>query len=216
MKQRPIIFNTAMVQAILDGRKTQTRRPIKGVPRLDSCGNFIVGDSNYGQDVYGKPQTKAFIEFHCPFGKIGDQLWVRETFQGPLFDSEQMCEYKEDNGKFEKPEYCVYRASDKCPEFFDMDDNLVCRWRPSIHMPRWAARILLEVTAIRVERLNDISEKNAAKEGFELPEAPSMDWKFNAKHNFKFTWDKIYNNWSSNPFVWVIEFKVTSTTGSKA
>jgi hypothetical protein len=205
MKQRPISFNTEMVRAILDGRKTQTRRPIKGNPSLDACGNFIVGDRNYGQDINGKAQTKAFIEWHCTFGKIGDQLWVRETMT-----MEKWPDLHYDCGGLSVgtgDEDFSYRAENY--------RGLI----PSIHMPKWASRILLEVTHIRVERLEDISEEEAVKEGFDnsrTQAALSTGWYEKPRKAFLRTWEKIYSNVNTNPWVWVIEFKVITTTGGAA
>lgn len=206
-KQRPIIFNTEMVRAILDGRKTQTRRPVN--PALVQSERLPLETS------------KGIFKFWCsdevssPFGLVGDQLWVRETF-------------------------CIgkYEAEDKSPEYggeelyisqcfgdndviykqhaVDIGCNLLeATWKPSIHMPRSAARIILEVTDVRVERLNDISEQDAINEGCDYPEIPGMGWKFKAAFNFKFLWKKIYGEQSLklNPWVWVIEFKVISVKG---
>jgi hypothetical protein len=199
MKQRPIIFNTEMVRAILDGRKTQTRRPFKttehgifnGVRKKGSKDEFWVW-----------PNAKSQIINECSLGNVGDRLWVRETMTMEKWpDLHYVCGgLSVGTGD----EYFSYRTENY--------RGLI----PSIHMPKWASRILLEVTDIRVERLNDISEADATKEGFEVPAVPGMGWKFSAKHNFKFTWNKIYNNWVSNPFVWVIEFKVITTTGGAA
>ena len=212
MTERGMIFNGEMVRAILDGQKTQTRRPVK-FPHIDRdamcelAGNELAGElsaGNYRNSPYGKP---------------GDRIWVRETFQGPLFDYEQMDSYLEDSSKFEKPEFCQYAADGKpAPEYFDADDNLHCGWRPSIHMPRWASRILLEITDVRVERLNEISEEDARAEGIidagclncGEPEPcncsnPAPD----ATDAFAYLWQSIYGqeNWNANPWVWVIEFK---------
>lgn len=191
MKQRPIIFNTEMVQAIVDGRKTQTRRAITDKQlSLFKCAASI-GECHYLDDEIN-PKSMGYYRQFCQFGEVGDQLYVRETFAD-----------------------CGSRLTYKA----DKDDGAHCvvkRWTPSIHMPRSYARILLEVTAVRVERLDDISEQDAKAEGFDYPAVPGMGWKLNAKHNFLFAWNKIYGNRSLNPFVWVIEFKVISTTGGAA
>lgn len=191
MKQRPIIFNTEMVQAILDGRKTQTRRPVN--PALVQSERLPLETS------------KGIFKFWCsdevssPFGSVGDQLWVRETFQYGLCTKSGFA----------------YKATHK-PSDLEEGWHEVIKWKPSIHMPRSAARIILEVTDVRVERLNDISEQDAKAEGFDYPDVPGMGWKFNARHNFLVAWDQIYGNRSSNPWVWVIEFKVISTKGGEA
>jgi len=126
--------------------------------------------------------------------------------------------YLEDSSKFEKPDFCVYRADGKpAPEFYDADDNLHCCWRPSIHMPRWASRILLEITGVRVELLNKICEGDAQAEG--VAQLRGGFWKhyqpgwtqhqLSARGSFVTLWKSIYGeeSWNSNPWVWVIEFK---------
>ena len=197
MKQRPIIFNTEMVRAILDGRKTQTRRIVKSLKdKSFGCTlnpNEIAGEVNNG-DLQ-----------NSPFGQVGDQLYVRETWR--KFNSSDEC------GCYESPCSC---PSNGTVLFKASNDDSESKWKPSIHMPRSAARIILEVTDIRVERLSDISEQDAKAEGFDYPAVEGMGWKFNARHNFLVEWDQIYGNRSSNPWVWVIEFKVISTTGGAA
>ncbi|EIV6183988.1 hypothetical protein L9H89_003730 [Klebsiella aerogenes] len=217
MKERGMIFNSEMVRAILDGRKTQTRRIMKIQPEHSGLGLRRVTDSKNGSDdgkyfwsssdACGlKARSKSFT---CPFGVVGDRIWVRETFQGPLFDYEQMESYLEDSSKFEKPEFCQYAADGKpAPEYYDADDNLRHGWRPSIHMPRWASRILLEITDVRVERLASVSDEDAGKEGYPADPSPfggPMDkWLW-----FRQLWDGIYpeQSFKHNPWVWVIEFK---------
>lgn len=209
MKERGMIFNGEMVRAILDGRKTQTRRIMKNQPAGDypETPALIrnVGTGFQWHGLYGESSI-----FNCPLGSIGERIWVRETYQGPLFDYEQMESYLEDSSKFEKPDFCVYRADgNPAPEFYDADDNLHCGWRPSIHMSRWASRITLEITDVRVERLNAISEEDAQAEGvqpacYEItpPEAAY-------RVSFGEVWRGIYGeeSWAANPWVWVIEFK---------
>jgi len=209
MKERGMIFNGEMVRAILDGRKTQTRRIISERHlNLIDLGSQI-GECYPLECGIDHENSQSYYREHCPFGKPGDRIWVRETYQGPLFDYEHMEAYLEDSSKFEKPDFCVYRADGKpAPEFYDADDNLHCCWRPSIHMPRWASRILLEITDVRVERLASISQEDAAKEGYPANPEPyggSMDkWLW-----FRQLWDSIYpeQSFSHNPWVWVIEFK---------
>lgn len=221
MKERGMIFNGEMVRAILDGRKTQTRRPLKWKQtRFTEIGEREDG-SNW---PWSEDTEKVCDHWHpCPFGAVGDRIWVRETYQGPLFDYEHMESYLEDSSKFEKPDFCIYRADGKpAPEFYDADDNLHCGWRPSIHMPRWASRITLEITDVRVERLNGISETDAEAEGtnmealfdsqdcYDCIADHNMTGRPTAKGAFKYLWESIYGeeNWQANPWVWVIEFKV--------
>lgn len=227
MKQRPIIFNTEMVRAILDGRKTQTRRSLKVQPQVM---NTIIGDRLVIKDPLN---TDAYLDFInakstsritrlCPFGEVGDQCYVRETWR--QFNSSDEC------GCSEAPCSC---PSNGTVLFKASHDDGESKWKPSIHMPRSCARILLEVTAIRVERLNDISEQDAKAEGLQYssvyqqwgrvekhsshkPHSPHWRWYKKPQNAFKSLWNSIYENWDANPWVWVIEFKVISTTGGAA
>lgn len=225
MKERGMIFNGEMVRAILDGRKTQTRRIMAIQPEHSELGLRRVIDSKNGRDngKYFWSQSDACglkmrsKVFGCPYGEVGDRIWVRETFQGPLFDFDQMDAYCKDSTPFEKAQFCVYKSDGKpAPEFFDADDNLHCCWRPSIHMPRWASRILLEITDVRVERLNAISQEDAQAEGMELTgwrptysDPDSGGEVCTPYDNFAQLWSSIYGeeSWQGNPWVWVIEFK---------
>jgi hypothetical protein len=215
MKERPVIFNGEMVRAILEGRKTQTRRVMKVQPESPGFGLRYISESLNNRDTgkyfwsqsdacgINKPRSKPFV---CPFGQVGDRLWVRETYQGPLFNFDQMEAYLEDTSKFERPEFCEYHADGgMAPEYFDAEDNLRYGWKPSIHMPRWASRITLEITAVRVERLQDISEPDAIAEGG--TKHFNIDW-------FGPLWASIYgvDSWNANPWVWVIEFKRVGET----
>ncbi|EJH1054988.1 hypothetical protein NCL57_004970 [Salmonella enterica] len=213
MNERGMIFNAEMVRAILDGKKTQTRRIMAIQPEHSELGLRRVIDSKNGRDngKYFWSQSDArglkmrSKVFGCPYGEVGDRIWVRETYQGPLFDYEHMESYLEDSSKFYKPEFCVYRADGKpAPEFYDADDNLHCGWRPSIHMPRWASRLTLEITGVRVERLNSITESDAEAEGV-------TDTGFGdlLVDGYRYLWKSIYGeeSWAANPWVWVIEFK---------
>lgn len=209
IKERPILFSAPMVRAILADQKTVTRRPIKVQPHIDASGNFCVGSSNYGQDGYGKPVTKHFVSGCCPYGKSGDRLWVRESFWGcdlPGY-GDQPCVVYDDEwlGK----EYKPAEARPWGRKFGRI---------PSIHMPREASRILLEITDVRVERLQDISEEQARAEGItdggcvncgnnepcgcDFPAPCAVD-------SFVHLWSSINgpHAWDANPWVWVVEFK---------
>ena len=217
MKERGMIFNGEMVRAILDGRKTQTRRPIKWKQTRFT----EIGEREDGSKWPWSEDAEHACDFWhpCPFGAVGDRIWVRETFQGPLFDYDLMDSYCKDPTPFEKPEFCVYKADGvPAPEFYDADDELHCCWRPSIHMPRWASRILLEITDVRVERLNAISEEDARAEGIidggclncgEPEPCGCANPEPDATDAFAYLWQSIYgqDNWNANPWVWVIEFK---------
>lgn len=199
-KDRPILFNGEMVRAILDGRKTQTRR----IAKVTSEGcqeGFITPLAGF------VPRSIKNHISYCPFGKPGDRIWVRETWSkskqpylsGHIF-------YRADgetNGKQLALSY-VERES---------------KWRPSIHMPRWVSRILLEVTNVRVERLQDISEEDARLEGITdggclncggNEPCGCSDPKPDARDSFMWLWESIngQGSWIDNPWVWVIEFKV--------
>ncbi|HBQ8714816.1 TPA: hypothetical protein L9B02_005540, partial [Klebsiella pneumoniae] len=130
MTERGMIFNAEMVRAILAGRKTQTRRIMKVQPESNQLGLLLITDSTRHSDIgrYHWAESNAtgnYVRsklFACPFGAVGDQIWVRETFQGPLFNYEQMDEYLEDSSKFEKPEFCQYAADGgHRPEYQDAD-----------------------------------------------------------------------------------------------
>jgi hypothetical protein len=185
MKERPILFNGAMVRAILDGSKTQTRRIMKPQPLLHTTHWY---SSTSDQSLWmgigpseatgGTRQTWGWSR--CPFGQVGDQLWVRETFQ-PVFAAGR--EYGENTPDWGTGEgYDVkYPATDEIIEWIDGDDNITSRCKPSIHMPRWASRIQLEITGVRVERLQDISEEDAWAEG--VMQIDNLDFERPEKYN---------------------------------
>ena len=246
MTERGMIFNGEMVRAILDGRKTQTRRIMKVQPKPSKSrpGDFWFSSKKLESMVHVSdlaPGNSPIADYHlfiqehcCPFGAVGDRIWVRETFQGPLVHEELFEEYSAYPEKFETPEYCEYAADGGVrPEYCDLEDNLRHGWRPSIHMPRWASRILLEITNVRVERLNAISEEDAQREGVhtevwdqtvvarnyaardeffqfwseDMPHYVEMNQLY--RSSFRSLWESIYGaeNWLANPWVWVIEFK---------
>lgn len=185
IKERGMIFNAEMVRALLDGRKTQTRRPIKWKQtRLTEIGEREDGSKwPWSEDV-----EHACDFWHpCPFGAVGDRIWVRETF----------CAVPD----HEEPAGCsalLYAADGNGP---------YGKWTPSIHMPRWASRILLEITSVRVERLHDMNETDSLAEGIQFSPYPLV-----SLNEFALLWESIYNvdpskSWKANPWVWVIEFK---------
>lgn len=183
MKERPILFNGEMVRAVLAGQKTQTRR------------------------IPSKTQQYALF---CPYGHPGDRLWVRETF----------CTFEQSNGS----QGVAYRADTEDGWYSPCEtltggypSHCSCHpgcegctagrwkptWRPSIHMPRWASRITLEITDVHVERVQDISEEDVQAEGFS--DRPA------SKNKFRIAWDLLYwkrgLGWDVNPWVWVVTFK---------
>lgn len=185
MKERPILFSGSMVRAILDGRKTQTRRVVTNARPYTATDNGI--------DILW-----ATGSLRCPYGQPGDRLWVRETW----------CL---------RPEGYGYRADNN-------PDNNPLKWGPSIHMPRWASRITLEVTGVRVERVQDISEEDARAEGiratrlshgsvvYHTDSYPTPNIYGSAQERFVNLWHSINTPrgypWESNPWVWVVAFKV--------
>lgn len=191
MKERPILFSGPLVRAILKGRKTQTRRVVKPIPQMVSDKNIATWDGDAA--VLMRLLDKAGRT--CPYGGSGARLWVRETFR--LFDSSECACYDHCNcmSYHGKP---VYRAT---------ADDGESKWTPSIHMPRWASRITLEITNVRVERLQDISESDANSEGCML-EPFDQDWT-QCRRWFMELWESINGagSWDANPWVWVIEFK---------
>ena len=188
MKYRPILFSAPMVLAILEGRKTKTRRIMKPQPSEEwQPFNYCTIQKFIGDGVLAEPKDSApwgycneygDEGYPCPFGTVGDRLWVRETF---------FCATGEPG-----PTLCHYRADNDCDEFKGL-------WRPSIFMPRWASRITLEIVSVKVERLQDISEADELAEGA-TPEMPfGTVWrKINTKPDIR---------WEDNPWVWAIEFK---------
>lgn len=193
MKEIGMLFSSEMVRAILDERKTQTRRPARDC-RIDSHGNAWQGNRYFGQDMRGTPHVDRWRK-PCD---VGDRIYVRETWSYYYFDSDtkkQFYYYKADYPDFEKgftPE-----GWDSRPPAAGGD-----RWYPSIHMPKAAARIWLGVTDVRPERLLDISSHDANCEGFtEAGTHPRAD--------FLAAWDQLYGYGAAeaDPLVWVIEFK---------
>jgi hypothetical protein len=186
-KERPILFKGEMVRAILEGRKTQTRRIVKPQPYLDDRGNLIYDKWNFGQTAFGKPNLDNLAKMKCPYGQVGDRLWVRETW-GICPDYNQV-KYKADRGS---------------------DDRDVYKWKPSIHMKRKYSRINLEITGIRIERLQDITEKDAQTEGVSRLNLGDLGIETN-KSAFRSLWDNINASmgygWNKNPWVWVVEFR---------
>ena len=216
MRERPILLNGDMVRAVLNGSKTQTRRIMKVQPDSAEFESRFIVDSTKRSEigkwcwaepgVFVNPRRSAL--FSCPFGAVGDRLWVRETWQGPLFDYERMDEFLRESHPFYKPEFCEYAADGGLkPEYCDRDDNIRYGWRPSIHMPRWASRITLEITGVRVERLHAITLGDICKEiGCGLYDFRPATYGFTAWEEL---WQSIYgaDSWQANPWVWVIEFK---------
>ncbi|HFD4662208.1 TPA: morphogenetic protein [Klebsiella variicola subsp. variicola] len=186
MKERGMIFNGEMVRAILDGRKTQTRRIMAPQPADDIERGIFPNPEAIGWKSSLRHKHGSTTAHFCPYGKPGDRIWVRETW----------ARYNIDQNSHD----IAYRAT--TPEDWPEDG----RWRPSIHMPRWASRILLEITNVRVERLKSISDSDAIREGCSTADMKSGDCVADV---FARLWASIYGaeSWNANPWVWVIEFK---------
>ncbi len=219
MNEKPILMSAPMVLSALRDDKTNTRRIVKPQPQF--CGDFL-GDKLWQWNPRATMSLTAnelcapdlWIPF-CPYGKIGDRLWVRETFARNPY-------WEEGDDPDETPQF-FYRC--------DMPDQPTDGvWTPSIHMPRIASRLTLEITNVRVERLQDISEKDARAEGVERNVLPSMadTWKpedgylqyplaqhredfpaQTARESFQSLWGYINgaDSWATNPWVWVIAFR---------
>jgi len=209
MKERPILFSAPMVRALLAGTKTQTRRVVKMKPHHQ----IEERDDGTPWPWMHDGERNADSWLACPYGQPGDRLWVRETWQGPLLqefeiDADPDWHYASHLHQYQNPEHCEYAADGgPKPEYTDADDVMRQGWRPSIHMPRWASRITLEVTGVRVERLQGISEADAIAEG--VRNSLHLPGGRFARENFEHLWWTINGDgsWESNPWVWVIEFK---------
>ncbi|GKO38159.1 hypothetical protein NUBL21974_04390 [Klebsiella quasipneumoniae] len=225
MTERGMIFNAEMVRAILDGRKTQTRRIMKVQPESNQLGLLLITDSTKHSDIgkYHWAESNATGNhvrsklFSCPFGAVGDRIWVRETWSSDFanYYPNDRVWYAADNNRRLDIEVVDGVRGIYSPE---SDVHVPFRWQPSIHMPRWASRILLEITDVRVERLNAISEEDARAEGIidggclncgEPEPCGCANPEPDATDAFAYLWQSIYgqDNWNANPWVWVIEFK---------
>jgi len=185
VKERPILFSAPMVRAILEGRKTVTRRAVK----------FPFIDRAVGCELSGNEIGLEEIRNNCPYGVPGQRLWVRETFACGLCTDQPYA----------------YRAT-HAPEDLEAGWHDPIKWKPSIHMPRAACRILLEITDVRVERLQDITEDQAKAEGVctsavESFQAAEVDRP--AGFAFRDLWTSINGaeGWTANPWVWVVSFR---------
>jgi hypothetical protein len=191
MEERPILMSGLMVRAILEGRKTQTRRVVKPQPEYiqpDGTIKPLAAVSEANQMI-----ARGRLAARCKYGTVGDRLWVRETWS--YHEPHDDC-----SGK-------VY-AADQVSISEEMRPQM--RWRPSIFMPRWMSRITLEITDVRVERVQDISEADAQAEGMtERTRLPGVEPLY--AMTFAKLWDSINAKrgygWDANPWVWVVEFK---------
>ena len=212
MKERPILFSTEMVKAILDGRKTMTRRVVKPQPIYNEAFYGGWGICTKKSDTAIKSFNEGCYKDLCPYGQVGDRLWVRETFWQD--ERDKMICFEADKTYKVHPDtnYLLQRKYNGTanPDMLQIETNIFWHKRPSIFMPRWASRITLEITNIKVERLQEITYDDAFKEGKAIMEYSIL------MHNpiedlFRTLWNSINAkrgySWESNPWVWVIEFK---------
>lgn len=239
MKERPILFSAPMVRALLAGTKTQTRRVLKVQPLDDPSGHGIqwhggkcLIDAGYGADYLhtSRASIERIVPKFCPYGQPGDRLWVREAFAFvPTYEifsgrPGEVIAYRAGRRVLKQGKEPAVWADDTKP------DGLP--WKPSIHMPRRASRILLEIVAVRVERLQDISEADTIAEGLKaitkdgrltkygIPDSdglpgtddtgwPWHEWRISPADAYRRLWESINGpgSWAANPWVWVVEFK---------
>ncbi|MHB1023314.1 MAG: ASCH domain-containing protein [Acidobacteriaceae bacterium] len=227
MKERPILFSAPMVMAILEGKKTQTRRIWK-LPKWADWDEMEGGEKK-GCLIPSDPKLRGWLyvdEVACPYGRPGDRLWVREAWRIGAWDCNTgviAIDYRADESA--RREWLNIGYGDGGEEFYRYIDQSIqdcvaagmecdsdggyrwepgqspCRWCPSIHMPRWASRIMLEITVVRVERLGDIGQGDACAEGCPSGFEP-IGW-------YRELWEQINGpgSWALNPWVWVIEFR---------
>lgn len=244
MTDRPILFSGPMVRAVLNGAKTQTRRVVKGVPSWEHYGRDIMdwglsgihqgdfgelaGTDRWFLDVQTDVDDNSRREIRCPYGAPGDRLWVRETWGMNHYAYERSAIPKTRPANLED-RYLAYAATED-----DCEIQQELRWRPSIHMPRWMSRLTLEVTEVRVERLQDISEADSLAEGI-IRENVILDAHYHGGVHTEVTGDRHWpsadtpedhqghefasdayaelwgaingpGSWAANPFVWAISF----------
>ena len=194
MKFRPILFSTPIVQANLDGLKTQTRRT-KGLEKVNDCYfqslvHHATGRFTFVPNGNFNPTEEEVIEVKCPYGQVGDVLWVRESFNKRIEEfpiHKEVYVYKETMVTYNRP-------------------GASWKWKPSIHMPKEACRIFLKIKDIRVESLQDISRGDCMDEGCPFPNIANQT---DPKAWYQNLWEKINGkeSWYLNPWVWVIEFE---------
>lgn len=215
MKETPILMCGEMVRATLEGRKTNTRRIVKPQPPADAYRpvNHPHRGIRFGRDdasFWPGPNKKYATNFlRCPYGQPGDRLWVRETWKpDPAFGYPPNTKAS----SLDQGTNILYAAT--LPK--EHPKATLQRWRPSIFMPRWASRITLEITGVRVERVQDISERGALAEGMTGivggEDAYSNSDICLARPQFRMLWDRLNvrrgYGWEKNPWVWALTFKI--------
>ena len=211
MKETGMLFTSPMVRAILEGRKTQTRRIAKPVRHPDLGNVYSPGA------LVLEHEPQHVINRACPYGQPGDRIYVRETFvQGYKTDPETGAVRDYDEEGNDIPMTTWYRATDGGLIWCDDDGwETNVPWKPAMHLPKALARIWLEITGVRVERLQDISTEDCISEGLNTT-LRERDAEVNLKQKFKELWESTGGDWAANPWVWVVDFKALSTTGRPA
>lgn len=222
MTERPILFSGQMVRALLAGTKTQTRRVMSMQPgecasvHVERFNQTVVdrhGDEQPGPEVFGAWWDDGERGLRCPYGQPGDRLWVRESFSGPHHQER----HPPRDWHSTDP---IHYWADGNPEYGDWTKP-----RPGMFMPRWACRLVLEITEVRVQRLQSISEQDAQAEGIErVGDANWMDYldhPFNdftlPRRSFQSLWASINgaDSWAANPWVWAVSFKAVTPSAEK-
>ena len=226
MSEKPIIFSGPMVRAILAGTKTQTRRVVKVAaknlvfdlvkawkdgPQPFNAGEYLHVPFRHKDEDWSHGKSERVF---CPYGQPGDRLWVKETFQ-PLWKTEEPGDYK--TGEGYKINYVATGGRVEWCDEVTTDGEITDKVTPSIHMPRWASRLTLEITAVRVERLQEISVGDAMAEGVLPQDCPLLHAGGRGGQGFscdyiggyRALWESIHGagSWALNPWVWVIEFR---------
>jgi len=216
MKERPILFSDRRVRALLSGQQSQTRRIMKSQSFGPVQDNH---EGCYGIDVMrnhlqgNRVVNLEDLRHHCPYGQPGDKLWVRETWRGPVVAPEEMVKYQREPLAFKKSQYCRYQADSG---LYGQDDAQPhSGWQAGIHMPRWASRIDLRITRLRVEKIQDISDADILAEGVQFDNHFLNNFftmqkdTVSPKEAYLKAWTQQYGStsWEVNPWVWVIDFE---------
>lgn len=216
MKERPILFSDQRVRALLAGQQSQTRRIMKSHPFGPVQDNH---EGCYGIDVKhnhlqgNRVMSMENLSLHSPHGQPGDRLWVRETWRGPVIAPDEVADYQSDPAAFNTRSYCRYRADTQA--FGNEETAGHSGWQAGIHMPRWASRIDLLITRLRVEKIQDISDADILAEGVQFDSHflnnffSQQNDTVSPKEAYRKAWTAQYGgtSWEVNPWVWVIDFE---------
>lgn len=225
VKERPILFSGEMIRAILSGQKTVTRRPVKkprGFPERSYCDPYAMPPALWW---WSEIHEHIGVRQACPLGQVGDRLWVRETWSDVnaygahtiVYRADDHIRYLGEEDEFLDEHGCLNLLDPRIENlnfstwFEDLLAGTEGRWRPSIHMPRWASRITLEITDVCVERLRSITEDEAIDEGCPGGDGvvPGYSRPATPTEHFRDVWAGIYglSSWDENPWVWCISFR---------